>query len=521
MTFRDISVLAHLVGAQYDTNPDKEILTFVDEWAGDVETRTYRELYENAHKLAAFLTEKGMKRGDRFALLLKNHPEVPEALIAASITGCLAVPVDPRTKGDKLAYMLNDAGCRGLIHANYNADEVNTVLGQTGVEWALEIGEGYAEVAGRPYEEQPIVCTSGTDPLQVLYTSGTTGDPKGIVKENGQLGQVATALPMIMKLQRSDKLYTGLSLSHGNAQMFTLAVALGAGYPAVFSRSFTKSWMWDTIRKYGCNTFTLLGGMSNALYSEPPKPDDADNPVRVVLCAGMPAAIWEPFKKRFGVELFEVYGAAEGGLFWNDGSGPVGSCGNILTNPLFAGRVVNENDEDCAPGEQGELIWQNKDGKPVSVEYLNKPEASAKKIAGGWFRTGDIVHKDENGWIFFDYRKGGGIRRNGDFINPGFVEKALAENDQVEDVFVYGIPSANGTPGEKDVVAAIVVKDAAAFDAGSVFADCRQKLESNFVPSYLQVVDVIPKTASEKPQERFLIEMFAKDAPNVHTQAGG
>lgn len=145
----------------------------------------------------------------------------------------------------------------------------------------------------------------------------------------------------------------------------------------------------------------------------------------------------------------------------------------IETNALFIGRVVDENDTDCAPGEQGELIWQHKDGKQVEVEYLNKPEASAEKVQGGWFRTGDIVHKDADGWIFFDYRKGGGIRRNGDFINPGFVEKAIAENPQVSDVFVYGVPIVNGTPGEKDVVAAIVPQDAANFDASKVFAECR------------------------------------------------
>ncbi len=509
-----------MVGAQYDSNPDKEILTFVDEREGVEEVRTFRQLYQNAHRLAAWLTARGMKQGDRFGILLKNHPEVAEALIAASITGCLAVPVDPRTRSDKLIYMLNDSGCKGLIHADYNAADVAAVQERTGVDWTLVVGGSYDAVSQSPFVEQPVVATDGAAPLQLLYTSGTTGDPKGIVKENGQFAQVATALPMIMKLRRTDKLYTGLSLSHGNAQLFTLAVALGAGYPAVISRSFSKSRLWDTIRRHGCNTFTLLGGMTTALYSEPPRPDDADNPIRIVLCAGMPEPIWAEFETRFGVRLFEVYGAAEGGLFWNDGSGPVGSCGNLDTNPLFYGRIVDQDDNDCAPGERGELIWQSKDGKPVSVQYLNKPEASAKKVRDGWFRTGDVLHRDADGWMFFDYRKGGGIRRNGDFINTGFVEKVVAENPQVTDVFVYGIPIANGTPGEKDVVAAIVVKNPDGFDPASVFADCRAKLEANFVPGYLHVVDAIPKTASEKPQERFLLDVFARDAPNVFSEPG-
>jgi len=336
------------------------------------------------------------------------------------------------------------------------------------------------------------------------------------VKFNAELITVANALPMVMGIQPDDVLYSGLSLTHGNAQVFTLGAALGAVVPAVFSRKFTKSRMWQTIRDHGCTVFTLLGGMTTAIYSEPEKPDDADNPVRLVVSAGMPEAIWNDFARRFDVTLFEVYGTAEGGLFWNDSSGPTGSFGNINNTLLHVSRIVDELDRDCAPGQMGELIWQHSSGQAVLVNYLNKPEASAAKTEGGWFRTGDIVHADENGWMFFDYRAGGGIRRNGDFINPGFVEKVIAEHPAVNDVFVYGVPSANGVPGEKDVVAAIVAAEATDFSAAEIFDSCRQKLEANFVPSYLQVVAEIPKTASEKPQERFLLEQFGPQATDVY-----
>jgi crotonobetaine/carnitine-CoA ligase len=120
-------------------------------------------------------------------------------------------------------------------------------------------------------------------------------------------------------------------------------------------------------------------------------------------------------------------------------------------------------------------------------------------------------HTDADGWFFFDYRKGGGLRHNGDFVNPGFVEKVLAEHPQIDDVFVYGVPAASGAPGEKDVVAAVVVAAGAELDVAGVFAHCRDGLESNFVPSYLHVVAEIPKTASEKPQERFLLDAFDAD----------
>ncbi len=130
---------------------------------------------------------------------------------------------------------------------------------------------------------------------------------------------------------------------------------------------------------------------------------------------------------------------------------------------------------------------------------------------------GDVGHLDENGWLFFDYRMGGGIRRNGDFINTAFVEKALAELDVVADVYVYGVPVAGMAPGEKELVAAIVATDPASFDAQAIFAACRKTLDANCVPRFLQLVIEIPKTASEKPQERFLLEAFDPAAPNIHS----
>ncbi len=289
------------------------------------------------------------------------------------------------------------------------------------------------------------------------------------------------------------------------------------GLRAVFSRRFTKSRLWDICRRYGCTTFSMLGGMGTAIYSEPERDNDGDNPVRMVIDAGMPAAIMEPFEKRFGVDIFEWYGAVEGGLAFRPiGVGPVGSFGRPA--PGLDMKIVDDNDNECPPGIVGEIVSRPATGESASVEYYKNKKASKAKTAGGWLRSGDMGHTDEEGWFFFDYRKGGGIRHNGDFINPGFVEKVIAEHPSVSDVFVYGVPAASGAPGEKDVVAAIVPEPGSTFDAQDLFAACRRGLEPNFVPSYLQVVDEIPKTASEKPQERFLLDRFEPNASGVHTE---
>ena len=198
------------------------------------------------------------------------------------------------------------------------------------------------------------------------------------------------------------------------------------------------------------------------------------------------------------------------------GTGPVGSFGK--PPPTLDMKIVDEHGHECPPGVIGELISRPSTGEPVEVEYFKNEAASKKKTQGGWLRSGDMCHRDADGWFYFDFRKGGGIRHNGDFVNPAFVEKVIAESGLVEDVYVYGIPSANGVPGEKDVVAAVVPKHPGSFDAQRLYHVCRARLEANFVPGFVQVLAQIPKTASEKPQERFLLERFAPDAVGVYAR---
>lgn len=529
----DPLILANLIQTKTQTSPDLDVLTFVtvqpDESYGE-EIRTYQQLWDNGQRCAAALDREGMHVGDAFAIISLNHPEFVDTMVGSSIAGTIFVPIDPRTKGQKLSYMLNHAGCRGAVVGDYALENLADILADSPqLEWLWVIRTGvesttasaklrtreFSEVLSASVPEQAVRVTDADAPMQMLYTSGTTGDPKAILSPYARFGFVA-GLGEALGLRADDRPYSGLSLTHANAQLITLGTTLQMGLRGVFSRKFTKSRLWDITRHYGCTMFNLLGGMTTAIYSEPELANDKDNPVRYVLSAGMPAAIWDKFKKRFGVDIYEFYGAAEGGLTLNPpGTGPVGSIGK--PPPSMIGRVVDDNDQPCAANEPGEIVFQNADGTCPIITYFKNPEASAKKTADGWLRMGDIGYQDEQGWYFFSYRKGGGIRRNGDFVNPAFVEKELAEHPDVDDVFVYGVPSSNGVPGEKDVVAAIVPVDRAAFDAASVFALCQSNLESNFIPTYLHLVAEIPKTASEKPQERFLLEMFDANSQDVIT----
>jgi len=524
-------VLAHLIADKVGAMPDRDILTFEGGGVRVDEVRTYQDLWENGNRIAAGLIAQGMQPGDRFALFMRNHPEFVETMVGTSIAGCVFVPIDPRTRGAKLAYTLANSGCRGVIAADYTLSQLQEVRGQLPkLEWIWvlstdERGDNelcdttnvfeMASVLAEPYRAVNVRLASGADPFEIIYTSGTTGDPKGVVRSNESYGG-ATMFGRLVGFSDDEQPYTGLSLTHGNAQMMTLGPILGQGLRGVFSRRFTKSRLWDITRKYGNTVFNLLGGMAMAIYSEPERDNDADNPVKFVVSAGMPVSIWEKFETRFNVKVLECYGAIEGGMAIKPiGMGPIGSFGKAPPNLEM--KVVDEDDQECPPGVPGELVSRPKGGSTPRVEYFGKPEASAEKTRGGWLRSGDVCHTDADGWLFFDYRKGGGIRHNGDFINPGFVEAVVAESDYVTDVFVYGVPAASGAPGEKDVVAAIVANPDLTFDAAAVFRQCRKALESNFVPTYLQVVPEIPKTASEKPQERFLLESFSPQAPNIYT----
>jgi crotonobetaine/carnitine-CoA ligase len=248
--------------------------------------------------------------------------------------------------------------------------------------------------------------------------------------------------------------------------------------------------------------------MTSAIYAQPPCDEETRHAVRFVVSAGMPQSLWRRFEQRFGLRVLEFWGTAEGGIAVNPvGAGPVGSCGKPV--PTLQHRIVDEADKPVEAGQCGELQIRHSDGRPYVVEYYSEPEASRRKCEGGWMRSGDIVHEDTEGWLFFHYRRGSEIRRDGEFVSPAVIERAIAETRMAADVYVYGVHSETGVPGEKQVVAA-VVPAGPRFHESALRDELRLRLESSQMPDLIQVVQEIPKTASEKPQDRFLIDQLTK-----------
>lgn len=521
-------IASHFVEIKADEDPDREVFVFERGDRGE-DVLTYGMMHRNANRMARLFLDRGLSKGDTFAVYMRNYPEFVYSLFAGTTIGAIMVPIDPRNRGDRLKFLLNNCGAKAIIVSADCLEQIEEIIGD--MKDIKLVSVAYRDEMGVPVSSKyhPLNETLEKDtwetvdqqimdvrhPMQIIYTSGTTGDPKGVMIRNNRTGLFNILNSLVWRYKKDDVLYNGLSLTHGNAQAVTLFPALAQGIKAVFSPRFTKSRIWDICRKYGCTSFSLLGGMMAGIYNEPEKPDDGENPVKTVISAGTPPSMWEGFEKRFNVKILEWYGSVEGGFAFKPiGQGPIGSFGKPVPG-VMEFKVVDEADNPVPPGETGELICRLTKGD-TKVDYLGLPDESKEKTKGGWLRTGDMVHRDEKGWYFFDFRKGSELRRSGDFIQPDYVETVLGGHPDVSEVAVYGVPAASGAPGESDLVAALSPFEGKALDPKSVYDWCREKLEANFIPSFLQVVDDIPKTITEKALTRVLKEAFQKGEGTIY-----
>ncbi|KOS57627.1 AMP-binding protein [Rhodococcus rhodochrous] len=522
--------MSRVVSAEAERDAQRLVYVF-ENGAFPSEVVTSTDLAVHGNQLAFALRQIGIVAGDRVGVMMRNHPEFVYAYTAAAKIGAPAVPIDPRSRGDKLAYFITFSECSVLLVADYvlaDAAAAATIRG-TGVRTlVLSTPEGRAagikvtgcaslnEIFEGP--EAPTVSETVTEPSSPFFlgfTSGTTGKPKAIEFAHDRM-LLYRRLPGFFGLRDDDVLYTGLSMTHGNAVIVNMMPALwGSVGHSVFSRWFTRTRLWEICVEYGCTVWSNLGGIATALYSQPPSALDQDNPVRLVVSAGMPPELWRPFEERFGVRVCEWYGAMEGGFAYNPvGIGPVGSFGKPPAD-LLQMEVRDSDDQPCAPGQVGELVVRPILGQ-AQLTYFKNPQATADKLRDGWLRSGDMVYRDADDWLFFSHRKEeGGLRKLGEFISGSFIQRVLAEHSDVLDVHIFGVPARSDAPGEIEVVAAVVPMDAATIDVADLFTLAEEKLENSHIPDFIWIVDELPRTASEKVQTRLLVEAFDESDKSV------
>ncbi len=233
------------------------------------------------------------------------------------------------------------------------------------------------------------------------------------------------------------------------------------------------------------------------LMKQPEKPDDADNPVRLVISAACPANLWEPFEKRFGVKIWEAYGAVDGGgtIIINFGNAPVGSVGKPM--PGTEWKLTDDDGEEVPPEETGELVVRITENAR-RVEYYKNPQASAEKVRGEWLHSGDLFYADQEGNLFFVDRKTDSMRRRGENISSFEVENVVEKHPNVAECAAFGVPS---ELGEDEVMIWVKPGAGAELDIRDLMEHCVKNMAYFMIPRYVDVVEEIPRTGTLRVQK--------------------
>jgi crotonobetaine/carnitine-CoA ligase len=500
--------LATLVRQKARQNGERIALRFMDHEV------SYAELDRESDRVASGLAALGVGRGNRVGALLLNGPEFLSLWFGTTKAGAALVPLNTALKGEILRYEIADASPKAIVvdarlwepYGQVREDlhiprEFVLPFGSEGPPtpanidpWARLLGD----VGGAPrLDLQP------WEPASVLYTSGTTGPPKGAVIPHEKCLVTSREIGLRSRLSPDSVLFTGLPLFHCNAQEMTTLTALLNDLTAAYEERFHASTYWETAARMGASHVSLLISMVNVLFKQPPKATDATHPVRVALTAGATKEVWPQFERRFGLTIIELYGMTECGcttLMNPPEAIRVGSVGTPLG--FVEAQVVDDLDRPVAVGTRGELIVRPRVPFSMFLRYLNKPEQTVDAWRNLWFHTGDYVTRDADGYYYFVDRKKDVIRRRGENLAPYDVESVLNTHPAVFESVVVGVPS---PLGEEDVKAFVVLRPGAAVEPRALFEFCVEELPFFMVPRYLEIVAEIPKTANQKAQ-RYLLK---------------
>ena len=449
------------------------------------------------------LAAQGARPGDGIAILMTSCPEYLYLFYGMPRGGFYSVPINVALKGDGLKYILTNSDVKYLVVDDALYPKIEELASPVGAiekvfvrrttDEPLPPGTLDLETLLDASPERPAHQMDPDAITYLMYTSGTTGFPKGVVNRNRSGNLEGFMMLSSILVKPDDTLYTCLPLFHANALILTAGFSMCAGVPFGLEKKFSASKFWEPIRRYGVTQFNGLGAMIPILMKQPEKPDDADNPVRMVISAACPANLWRPFEKRFGLTIWEAYGAVDGGgvMIFNFGTAPVGSIGKPM--PGTEWRLVGDNENDVPKGEIGELITKVQDKKTRSVEYYKNPEASAAKIKGDWLHSGDLFYTDEEENLYFVDRKTDSMRRRGENISSWEVENTIEKHPAVAECAAFGVPS---ELGEDDVMIWVKPREGGKLDLKDLMRHCAENMAYFMVPRYVDVVDEIPRTGT-------------------------
>ncbi|MBY8990855.1 MAG: AMP-binding protein [Candidatus Lokiarchaeota archaeon] len=528
---------------------DKVYLTYVRDFDKGIDEKyTYRDMYTQSNRLANGFTKLGLNSGDGISVYQINSPEFLFTLFAAWKMGCYVVLVNTGLKGDGLQYIVDHSDSNTFLTHwslldNYLKirDELpkikNVLVDMNEAPADFNLPEGILSlqsVMEAPDDDVEVEIDPNNMSI-LIYTSGTTGLPKATTFFYGKMlnaGSLTFSALIAYGLGKAgDVLYTCLPLFHGNALQLCSMPGYMAEFPVILSKRFSASRFWDIIRKYGVTNFNLLGSMPQYLLKQPKHPNDKDNKVWRVNSAACPKELVKDFEERFGLKIYEAYGAVDGGGFSLGTGGapdaPVGSMGKTSGNVV--GEIMDDEGNILEPNTPGELVFlvKEEEKEERKVSYYKNEEASESRIQKApdgrlWFHTGDVATKDENGWFFFVDRKKDSIRRRGENIAAWSVERVINRHDKVLESAAYGIKGqqVGEDYAEDEVMVAVVLKPGETMEPEELLDFVQDKLAHFQIPRFVEFVESLPKSEVHRIMKRFLKDKGVTDTTYDREKAG-
>lgn len=487
-------------------HPDRPFLRSVSPELAEV---SYAEADRRVDAYAAGLQQLGTRPGDRAVLVMNNSIEQVLVWLALNRVGVVNVPINPALHGDLLSRALRTVRPSLLIADHPFTAALATAAAAAGLhalrrfvhaprgcERRAPAESDWRNLGDLALEAVPTKVPLGDlAPATMLFTSGSTGTPKACVLSHRYLARQGQIHAKYLALSNDDVLFTPFPLFHIDAATLTVGAALEIGATAALSERFSASRFWSEVRASHATVFNFMGATANILWKQPPQPTDRQHRVRLAWGVPLPACApdWEP---RFGFPLVEVYGLTDAGLpAYQPLSEPRrhGSCGRVI--PEYEIRIADEHDNPVQTGQVGQILIRSDDPGLLMSEYFASPQLTHQAMRGGWFHTGDLGRLDSDGHLYFVSRSKEVIRRRGENIAAGDVEAGVDAHPQVLESAAIGVPS---ELSEDDIKVFVVPQPGHTLTATDIVKHCRERLPRHMVPRYVEIVERLPKTPTEK-----------------------
>jgi len=474
------------------------------------QTITYREVNERANRVANFLKNQGVQKGDIVSLMVLNAPEIYDCMIGIQKLGAIAGSINFALKGPEIAYVLDDSKPVAVfVGSDFMADFARGVEAAAHKPKVIEVRTQAAhseklafmtltEIHETFPSEEALVQQAPGDPFLLMYSSGTTGKPKGILLSNeGQLS-ICRGMNRQGLVEGNDIMLILLPMFHINPICVWTFPMMFAGQTLCIRKAFSPSDFWPAIIENGITILQGVPAMYNYVYYsiDPTTVDRSALKLRWAFCGAAPLSVdlINGFKEKFNVDIVEGYGLSEGtGVSCANpalGKRKIGSIGLPLPEQRI--EIMDDTLNILPPGEKGEICIQ---GRANMLEYLNKPEATGETLQNGWLRTGDIGCMDEEGYLYIVDRKKDMINRGGENIYPREIEIVLEALPEITAVAVIGIP--DEALGER-VKAVIETAKPGILSAADIKAYLSDKLARYKIPEVIEFMEQIPRNPTGK-----------------------